>query len=102
MEISHHKVLSFMNIWKRILRPYDTETFDITITDTLTGENISVSDLVNHLNNKIEQLQNEINILKEENIENTNLIYELSHNIDAIDARIDIIAAQQFTRNKNV
>lgn len=90
--MTYNKVVSFFR--SRFLSRYEI--------DPITGHQVSVMDLISTLENKIEKLENEINILKEENIENTNLIYELSHNMDAIDARIDIIAAQQFTRNKNV
>ena len=49
----------------------------------------------------IESLQERIRILEEENIENSNLIYELMNSIDAVDRRIDIIA-DEFKVTKNV
>ena len=49
----------------------------------------------------IETLQERIRILEEENIENSNLIYELMNSIDAVDRRIDIIA-DEFKVTKNV
>ncbi len=39
--------------------------------------------------------------LEEENIENTNLIYELQNSLEAIDRRIDIIA-EEFKVNEDV
>lgn len=49
----------------------------------------------------IQNLQERIKILEEENIENSNLIYELMNSIDAVDRRIDIIA-DEFKVTKNV
>ena len=41
---------------------------------------------------KIEELENRIVKLEEENIETTNTLYEIMHSVDAVDARIDIVA----------
>ena len=41
---------------------------------------------------KIEELKQKIIKLEEENIETTNVLYEIMHSIDALDARIDILA----------
>jgi hypothetical protein len=41
---------------------------------------------------KIEELEQKIIKLEEENIETTNVLYEIMHSIDALDARIDILA----------
>ena len=41
---------------------------------------------------KIEELEQRIVKLEEENVETTNTLYEIMHSIDAVDARIDIIA----------
>lgn len=41
---------------------------------------------------KIVNLENKIEKLEEENIETTNVLYELMENIRAVDARIDIFA----------
>jgi len=38
-----------------------------------------------------QSLLERIERLEEENIETTNLLYELMHSIDAVDARIDIL-----------
>jgi len=41
---------------------------------------------------KIEELEQKIIKLEEENVETTNVLYEIMHTIDAVDARIDILA----------
>lgn len=44
--------------------------------------------------NLIEELQEKVKCLEEENIENSNLIYQLMNSIEAVDRRIDIIAEE--------
>jgi hypothetical protein len=44
------------------------------------------------LEEQYQGLLQDVRRLEEENIENTNLIYELTHSIDAVDRRIDILA----------
>jgi uncharacterized small protein (DUF1192 family) len=41
---------------------------------------------------KIEELEKRIVNLQEENVETTNTLYEIMHSVDAVDARIDILA----------
>jgi hypothetical protein len=41
---------------------------------------------------RVEQLEDRLMKLEEENIETSNVLYELMENIRAVDARIDIIA----------
>ena len=41
---------------------------------------------------KIEELEKRMVKLEEENIETTNTLYEIMHSVDAVDARIDILA----------
>jgi septal ring factor EnvC (AmiA/AmiB activator) len=43
---------------------------------------------------KIEELEQRIVKLEEENVETTNCLYENANSIDAVDARIDILAEQ--------
>ena len=50
---------------------------------------------------RIDELENKVKHLEEENIENSNLIYELMNTSEAIDRRIDIIA-EEFRTNKDV
>lgn len=95
-----HQFLTNMSIWKRLLEPYQTNNH--TIQDEITGEQISVMDILAELNSKIQKLEQDILFLKEENIENSNLIYELMHSLDALDARIDIVTAEEFLREKDV
>jgi septal ring factor EnvC (AmiA/AmiB activator) len=40
---------------------------------------------------KIEELEERMLKLEEENVETTNTLYEIMHDIDAVDARIDIL-----------
>lgn len=100
--MNYHKVLSFMNLWKGALSSYDMKDYDIRITDTVTGQNISVADLVNQYEQRIEKLENDIAFLKEENIETSNVLYELMNSIEALDARIDIVTAEKFLKDDNV
>jgi len=48
---------------------------------------------------KIVELEKRIVDLECENIENSNCFYELSNHIDAVDARIDILSVEAFTKN---
>jgi septal ring factor EnvC (AmiA/AmiB activator) len=48
----------------------------------------------------IERLEERIKYLEEENIETSNCLYELSNQIDAVDARIDILVAEPYTTNQ--
>jgi len=41
---------------------------------------------------KIEELEQRIVKLEDENVETTNTLYEIMHSVDAVDARIDILA----------
>ena len=50
---------------------------------------------------KLIELQERIEALEVENIETSNCLYELSNSIDAVDARIDILALEKWT-NKDV
>ena len=55
----------------------------------------------NNLYQKIVELENRIAKLEEENIETSNILYELMNSLDAVDARIDILTLENWT-NKNV
>jgi len=48
---------------------------------------------------KIIELENRIADLECENVETSNCLYELSNHIEAVDARIDILSVETFTRN---
>jgi hypothetical protein len=43
---------------------------------------------------RIEELENKVAKLEEENIETSNLFYEIMENIRAVDNRIDIVAGE--------
>lgn len=47
---------------------------------------------IKELEDKYSSLLVDIKKLEEENIETTNVLYEIMHSIDAVDARIDITA----------
>lgn len=58
--------------------------------------------LIEELSNKVKVLEDkydavlqDIKLLEEENIESTNLIYELLENVRALDNRIDIVGENQ-------
>jgi len=48
---------------------------------------------------KIIELENRIADLECENVETSNCLYELSNHIEAVDARIDILSVETFTKN---
>jgi hypothetical protein len=50
---------------------------------------------------KMVELEERIAKLEEENVETTNLLYELGNSIDAVDVRIDILTAENWIK-KNV
>lgn len=56
---------------------------------------------VKELAEKYQSALVDIKHLEEENIENSNLIYELMNSTEAIDRRIDIVA-EEFRKNENV
>jgi len=57
--------------------------------------------IVEHLDvySKIVELEERILHLENENIETSNCLYELDNSIQAVDARIDIINVENFTKN---
>lgn len=48
------------------------------------------------LEEKYNAILHDVKRLEEENIETTNLLYELSNSLDAVDARIDILTAEHW------
>lgn len=89
--MTYNKVVSFFR--KRFISRYEC--------DPITGHQVSIMDFISQLEHRICEMQKEIDFLKEENIENSNLIYELMHDMDALDSRIDIVTAEKFI-DKNV
>lgn len=51
---------------------------------------------------KIEELEQRIVKLEEENVETTNVLYEIMENIRAVDARIDIVAENPWREQFDV
>ena len=66
-----------------------------------TQKNWSVTCRMAELEERYLCLLSDIKRLEEENIETTNTLYELSNQIDAVDARIDILTAEKWI-DKNV
>lgn len=58
----------------------------------------SVNSNDNYLLNRLNILEERIIKLEQENIETSNLLYELMNSIDAIDNRIDILTLQEWTK----
>ena len=48
---------------------------------------------------KIEELEQKIMVLEEENVETTNVLYEVINSIGAVDRRIDILYEETSTLN---
>jgi len=68
-------------------------------TNILSLFNVNSND--NYLLNRLNVLEERIINLEQESVETSNLLYELSNSIDAIDTRIDILTLQEWTQ-KNV
>lgn len=47
--------------------------------------------ITDELYQRVVDLEEQVRVLKEENIETTNVLYEIMENIRALDARIDIL-----------
>lgn len=62
-------------------------------------EDIDVYSKLVELEEKYKALLVDVKNLEEENIETSNCLYELSNHIDAVDARIDILGVETFTKN---
>lgn len=61
----------------------------------------SSSDEYKSLLQRIQDLEEKVKYLEEENIETSNVLYEVMNNIDAVDARIDILTLEKW-KNGNV
>ena len=51
---------------------------------------------------RIKELEERIVYLEGENVETTNTLYEIMHSVDAVDARIDILAENPWSEQFNV
>jgi uncharacterized coiled-coil DUF342 family protein len=54
-------------------------------------DTITLYDKVEELQEKYQSLLMDVKRLEEENVETTNLLYEIMNSIDAVDRRIDIL-----------
>ena len=63
---------------------------------------IELEKIVFELQEKYAGALKDIKRLEEENIETSNVLYELSNSLDAVDARIDILTAEKFLRDDDV
>lgn len=70
-----------MKIFENLFNLYEIEEKDV-----------SLHDRIKILEEKYESLLKDVVRLEEENVETTNLLYELSNSIEAVDRRIDIMA----------
>lgn len=61
-------------------------------------EEIDVYTKLSELQEKYNSLLLDVKRLEEENIETSNTLYELMNSIDAVDARIDILILENWTK----
>jgi septal ring factor EnvC (AmiA/AmiB activator) len=61
-------------------------------TDILFKKIEELEERITTLEQKYEGALIDIKRLEEENVETTNTLYEIMHSVDAVDARIDILA----------
>ena len=54
------------------------------------------------LEEKYQAVLQDVKRLEEENIETSNVLYELSNSLDAVDCRIDILTAEKFLKDDDV
>lgn len=57
--------------------------------------------LTDELYQRVVDLEQQVKLLKEENIETSNCLYEIMNSLNAVDARIDIIASE-WEKGKDV
>lgn len=53
---------------------------------------INLQNQIDKLETRLDSIMNDIETLKEENVETTNVLYEIQNSIEAVDRRIDIMA----------
>ena len=71
----------------------------ITNSKSLEDRIVELEQLVSILQEKYSGALEDIKRLEEENIETSNILYELQNSIEAVDARIDILSVETFTKN---
>lgn len=67
----------------------------------LVEDHVDVYGKLIELEEKYFLLLKDVVRLEEENVETTNTLYEIMNSIDAVDARIDILTAEKFLKDKN-
>jgi septal ring factor EnvC (AmiA/AmiB activator) len=75
---------------KKMLSSYECPE-DYAI-DQVTGDKYSLAGLCAELTRHVHSLEERIKKLEEENVETTNVLYEVINSIEAVDRRIDILA----------
>ena len=68
----------------------------------IVEDHINVYDKLLELQEKYEGLLYDVKRLEEENIETSNVLYELYNSLDAVDARIDILTAEKWLKDDDV
>jgi len=71
----------------------------IANSKSLEDRIVELEQLVSILQEKYSGALEDIKRLEEENIETSNILYELQNSIEAVDARIDILSVETFTKN---
>ena len=75
------------NFYDSMIARYGNQTATPNLYEMIQG----LEERINVLEEKYQGALEDIKRLEEENIETTNTLYEIMHNIDAVDARIDIL-----------
>jgi uncharacterized small protein (DUF1192 family) len=68
----------------------------------IVEDHINVYSKLVELEEKYNALLIDVKRLEDENIETTNVLYELSNSLDAVDARIDILTAEKWLKDDDV
>ena len=76
------------NIYDYMIARYGNQNASPSLHQMIQG----LEGRINVLEEKYQGALEDIKLLEEENIETTNVLYELMENIRAVDARIDIVA----------
>ena len=71
---------------------HDNEHCLVGLCSSLAKEVVRLEERITTLEQKYEGALIDIKRLEEENVETTNTLYEIMHSVDAVDARIDIVA----------
>ena len=76
------------NFYDSMIARYGNQTATPNLYEIIQG----LEERVNVLEEKYRGALEDIKRLEEENVETTNTLYEIMHSVDAVDARIDILA----------